>query len=112
MPCIFTRKIKENVGRRFIHEMFLFSFKNNKKMECCSLMKRLVLFSLKRFRLSLPKYECVLGDRIHLVDIPICFNSFGAKFQTTLFSYFNKLSFGKTFVCKVERLNVKQRRSR
>ena len=26
--------------------------------------------------------------------------------------YFNKLSFGKTFICKVERLNVKQRRSR
>ena len=26
--------------------------------------------------------------------------------------YFNKLSFGKTFICKVERQNVKQRRSR
>ena len=26
--------------------------------------------------------------------------------------YFNKLSFGKTFICKVERLNVKQHRSR
>ena len=24
------------------------------------------------------------------------------------FFYFNKLSFGKTFICKVERLNVKQ----
>ena len=43
------------------------------------------------------------------------FNSFGAKFQTTFvvcFFYFNKLSFGKTFICKVKRLNVKQRRSR
>ena len=43
------------------------------------------------------------------------FNSFGAKFQTTFvvcFFYCNKLSFGKTFICKVERLNVKQRRSR
>ena len=43
------------------------------------------------------------------------FNSFGAKFQTTFVVccfYLNKLSFGKTFICKVERLNVKQRRSR
>ena len=43
-------------------------------------------------------------------------NSFGAKFQTTyvvcFFFYFNKLSFGKKFICKLERLNVKQRRSR
>ena len=29
-----------------------------------------------------------------------------------LLFYFNKLSFGKTFVCQVERRNVKQRRSR
>ena len=29
-----------------------------------------------------------------------------------LLFYFNKLSFGKTFICKVEGLNVKQRRSR
>ena len=28
------------------------------------------------------------------------------------FFYFNKLSLGKTFICKVERLNVKQRRFR
>ena len=43
------------------------------------------------------------------------FNSFGAKFQTTFvicFFYFNKLWFGKMFICKVDRLNVKQRRSR
>ena len=43
------------------------------------------------------------------------FNSFGLKFQTTFivcfFFYFNKLSFGKTLICTVERLNVKQRRS-
>ena len=42
-------------------------------------------------------------------------NSFGAKFQTTFvvcFSFFNKLSLEKKFVRKVERLNVKQRRSR
>ena len=42
-------------------------------------------------------------------------NSFSAKFQTTLvvcFSFFNKLSLGKKFIRKVERLNVKQRRSR
>ena len=45
------------------------------------------------------------------------FNSFGAKFQTPFvvcffffffFFHFNKLSFGKTFICKVERLTVKQ----
>ena len=50
----------------------------------------------------------------------VFFNSFGAKFLTTVvvcfysyyYYYFNKLSFGKTFICKVERLNVKQRRSR
>ena len=43
------------------------------------------------------------------------FNSFGAKFQMTFvvcFFYFNKLPFGKKFICKVERLNVKQHRSR
>ena len=42
-------------------------------------------------------------------------NSFGAKVQTSFvvcFFYFYKLSIGKTFICKVERLNVKQRRSR
>ena len=47
-------------------------------------------------------------------------NSFGAKFQTTFvvcffvcfFFHFDKLSFGKTFISKVARLNVKQRRSR
>ena len=33
-------------------------------------------------------------------------------FFLLLFFYFNKLSLGKTFICKVERLNVKQRRSR
>ena len=46
------------------------------------------------------------------VSIPL--NSFGAKFQTTFvvcFFYF-KLSFRKTFISKVERLNVKQHRSR
>ena len=50
------------------------------------------------------------------------FNSFTAKFQTTFivcffflffffffFFFFNKLSLGKKFICKVERLNVKQR---
>ena len=36
-------------------------------------------------------------------------NSFGVEFQTT---YFNKLRLGKTIICKVERLNIKQRRSR
>ena len=54
----------------------------------------------------------------------IVLNSFGAEFQTTFivyffffffffffYYYFNKLSFGKTFICKFERLNVKQRRS-
>ena len=43
-------------------------------------------------------------------------NSFGAKFQRTFvvcfFFYFHKLWLGKTFICKVERLNVKQHRSR
>ena len=29
-----------------------------------------------------------------------------------LLFYFNKLSFGKTFICKIERLNTKQLRSR
>ena len=44
-----------------------------------------------------------------------CFNSFVAKFQTTFvvcFSFFNKLSLEKKFIPKVERLNVKQHRSR
>ena len=41
------------------------------------------------------------------------FNSFGAKFQTTfVVCVFNNLSFGKTVICKVERLNAKQRISR
>ena len=42
-------------------------------------------------------------------------NSFSAKFQTKFvvcFSFFNKLSLGKRFIRKVERLNVKQHRSR
>ena len=43
------------------------------------------------------------------------FNSFGAKFRTTfivcVFIFF-KLALGKTFICKVERLHVKQRRFR
>ena len=42
-------------------------------------------------------------------------NSFGAKFQTTFvvcFSFFKKLSLEKKFIRKVERLNVKQHRSR
>ena len=50
-----------------------------------------------------------------LINSTHIINSFGAKFQTTFvvcFFYFNKLLFGKTFICKVERLNVKQRRSR
>ena len=44
----------------------------------------------------------------------ILVSSFGAKFQTKFvlcIFIFNKLSLGKTFICKVERLNVKQRRS-
>ena len=47
--------------------------------------------------------------------LAVCFNSFGAKFQTTFvvcFFYFNKLSLRKTYICEVDRLNVKQRRSR
>ena len=40
------------------------------------------------------------------------FNSFGAKFRRTFIIYINKLSLGKPFICKVERLNVSQRRSR
>ena len=41
-------------------------------------------------------------------------NSFGAKFQTffVCFSFLNKLSLEQKFIRKVERLNVKQRRSR
>ena len=44
-------------------------------------------------------------------------NSFDAKFQTTfvkcrLLFFFNKLSLEKKFIRKVERLNVKQRKSR
>ena len=31
---------------------------------------------------------------------------------SSVFFLFQKLSFGKTFICKIERLNVKQRRSR
>ena len=31
---------------------------------------------------------------------------------SSAFLYFNKLSFGKTFICKIKRLNVKQHRSR
>ena len=48
-------------------------------------------------------------------SISVLVNSFGTKFQTTFvvyFFYFNKPSLGKTFICKVERLNVKQHRSR
>ena len=49
----------------------------------------------------------------YLFEITEClFNSFGAKCQTKSACFFNKLSLGKKFVCKVERLNVKQRRSR
>ena len=42
-------------------------------------------------------------------------NSFGAKFQTTFvvcFFDFNKLTLEKTFICKVDKQNVKQRRPR
>ena len=57
---------------------------------------------------------------INIIDTPgewhvVFFNSFGAQFQMTFvvcFFFFNKPSLGKTFICKVERLNVKQRRSR
>ena len=55
--------------------------------------------------------DCGFSSYLH----SFFFNSFGAKFQTTFFVCFycfNKLSLGKTFICKVDRLNVKQRRSR
>ena len=48
--------------------------------------------------------------KFHQVNI----NSFSAKFQTTfvVFFFFNKLPLEKKLIRKVERLNVKQRRSR
>ena len=48
---------------------------------------------------------------INNITSKLHFNSFGAKFQTT-FDFFNKLSLEKKFIRKVDRLNVKQRRSR
>ena len=62
----------------------------------------------------------VVSHVTHGGNFTICitFNSLGAKFQLTFvvcfffFFFFNKLSPGKKFICKVERLNVKQRRSR
>ena len=45
----------------------------------------------------------------------VVLNSLGAKFQTTFvvcFFYFNKLPLGKIIICKIERLNIKQHRSR
>ena len=54
---------------------------------------------------------------MHFAHVQRLFNSFGAKFQTAfvwgffLLFFLNKLSLGKKFICKVERLNVKQHRS-
>ena len=45
-------------------------------------------------------------------DICRLFFFFFFSFFYCFFFYFNKLLFWKTFICKVERLNVKQRRSR
>ena len=58
---------------------------------------------------------------VSLESVSIPLNSFGAKFQTTFvacffflffFFFFNNLSLDKEFICKVVRLNAKQRRSR
>ena len=69
-------------------------------------------------------YIAIGKKRVHIlflhgfaccVNIMAAFNSSGAKFQTTFavcLLHYIKLSFGKTFICKVERLNVNQRRSR
>ena len=71
----------------------------------------LCIFLVKKFWMFVKQYipciYCILW-RIKW------FNSFGAKFQMTfvICFFFNKLSIGKKFICKVERLNVKQRRSR
>ena len=57
----------------------------------------------------------VRSSRYLVLFVRVLVNSSGAKFQTTFvicIFYCNKLSFGKTFICKVERLNVKQHRSR
>ena len=58
------------------------------------------------------RISCNLAEPLLMISE---FNSFGTKCQTTFvvcFFYLNKLSFGKTFICTVKRLNAKQRRSR
>ena len=53
-----------------------------------------------------------MGMAAFLFDEAESFNSFGAKFQMTFvvcfFFYFNKLLFGKVFICKMKKkMNVK-----
>ena len=61
-----------------------------------------------------PYTKCFKLNTMESIRFSDFVNSFGAKFQTTsvVCFVFNKLSLGKKFKDKVERLNVKQRRSR
>ena len=79
----------------------------------CKIRLLIVAFNMTLYT----RYVVFLSSKVNMMSYQIItvmiFNSFGRKFQTTfVVCFFNKLSFGKTFICKDVRLNVKQRRSR
>ena len=57
------------------------------------------------------KFQLNFVDPFQNGYLTLSVSNFGRHLSSAFF-YFNKLSFGKTFICKVERMNVKQHRSR
>ena len=63
-------------------------------------------FSLLK-RQNSKREKIVNGSYFLTLSVP----KFRLHLSSALFFFLNKLSLGKTFICKVDRLNVKQRRS-
>ena len=99
--------------RFFFSSFFLFFRENKVDISCESYAyshEMPVLFSLKKIECRLLKVCLAL---LELINIHLRLTTLKLNFRRHLSSafYFNK-SLGKTFICKVVRLNVKQRRSR
>ena len=97
----------------------------SKRKEFASIGNKLFLFKSEPFQKGvdvpaskqevkncLPCQKCRKIYQVYSVLLTLSASNFRRHLSSVLFFYFNKLSFGKTLICKVERLNVKQCRSR
>ena len=114
--CIHANTEDSNQTARMRRLIWFFDGHTSQKVRFLTLRLELFEDVAKCSKITRTSYRQALSfkriDKTHLASLLTLLAPNFRRHLSSAFFYFNKLSFGKTFICKVKRLNVKQRRSR